>query len=93
MRRPIDLGSGRLMRLAGDSRSALRFLIFEHPGRDDGGSCIASGRLLARGQPRPDDGHAYWVLESEHPLTLSPSLVCPECGEHGFVRDGRWVPA
>ena len=33
-------------------------------------------------------------------LTLAPSILCtvgrtglPECGFHGFVRDGKWVPA
>lgn len=24
---------------------------------------------------------------------LSPSLLCLACGHHGFVRDGKWVPA
>lgn len=26
-------------------------------------------------------------------LTLSPSVVCPDCGLHGWVRDGAWQPA
>lgn len=26
-------------------------------------------------------------------LTLSPSLLCTACGHHGFVQQGRWVPA
>ncbi len=31
--------------------------------------------------------------DPEH-LTVEPSVVCPSgCGDHGFVRDGRWVPA
>lgn len=34
-----------------------------------------------------------WVLEQVEPLTLSPSLLCTQCGHHGFIRDGRWVPA
>jgi hypothetical protein len=33
-----------------------------------------------------------WQVESWDPLTLSPSLACG-CGDHGFVREGRWVPA
>jgi hypothetical protein len=33
-----------------------------------------------------------WQVESWEPLTLSPSLACG-CGDHGFVRDGRWVRA
>lgn len=33
-------------------------------------------------------------LVSEHPLTLEPSILCPiGCGDHGFVRDDRWIAA
>jgi hypothetical protein len=39
--------------------------------------------------PWPDG----WTVVSESPLTLSPSLLCPRCGHHGFIRDGKWVPA
>lgn len=34
-----------------------------------------------------------WSIDSEDPLTLSPSVLCTTCGHHGFIRDGRWVPA
>jgi hypothetical protein len=34
----------------------------------------------------------YWKVECWDPLTLSPSLKCA-CGDHGFVQQGRWVPA
>lgn len=34
----------------------------------------------------------YWTVESRDPLTLSPSLLC-HCGDHGFIREGRWVRA
>jgi hypothetical protein len=30
--------------------------------------------------------------DEEH-LTIAPSLLCRTCGNHGFIRDGRWVPA
>lgn len=33
-----------------------------------------------------------WQVESWDPITLSPSLLC-RCGDHGFVRNGTWVPA
>ena len=36
---------------------------------------------------------ATWTVECWDPLTLSPSLVCSNCGDHGFVRGGKWVPA
>lgn len=33
-----------------------------------------------------------WRVESLDPLTVSPSLLCT-AGHHGFIREGRWVPA
>jgi hypothetical protein len=39
-----------------------------------------------------EEGKHYWQVESWDPLTLSPSIKC-HCGDHGFVRQGRWVPA
>lgn len=33
-----------------------------------------------------------WQLISRDPLTLSPSFLC-HCGHHGWIREGRWVPA
>lgn len=33
-----------------------------------------------------------WTVESWEPLTLSPSVLC-SCGDHGFIRNGVWVPA
>lgn len=26
-------------------------------------------------------------------LTITPSILCPDCGTHGFVRNGRWEAA
>jgi hypothetical protein len=34
-----------------------------------------------------------WEVVSLVPLTLSPSLLCRTCGHHGFIREGKWVPA
>ena len=34
-----------------------------------------------------------WELESTDPLTVSPSVLCTACGDHGFIRDGKWVVA
>lgn len=47
---------------------------------------------------------AMWQIESWKPLTISPSLLCKapvyagdevvgECGDHGFIRQGRWERA
>lgn len=34
----------------------------------------------------------FWLVESWDPLTLSPSLLCA-CGDHGFIKNGKWVRA
>lgn len=41
-----------------------------------------------------------WELISLEPLHIEPSVLCrwpnpdgTECGDHGYVRDGRWVVA
>jgi len=33
------------------------------------------------------------TLVSEDPLHIEPSILCRACGDHGFIRDGRWQPA
>lgn len=34
-----------------------------------------------------------WTVESWEPLTVSPSLQCGSCPDHGFIRAGKWVRA
>lgn len=36
--------------------------------------------------------YVAWTIESLEPLTLSPSLLC-HCGDHGFIRGGKWARA
>lgn len=41
-------------------------------------------------------GEPHHRLVSEDPIHIEPSLLCLPgdlCGLHGFIRDGRWVPA
>jgi hypothetical protein len=38
-------------------------------------------------------GHGEWTLVAESPLHLEPSLRCTVCGDHGWIRDGKWVPS
>lgn len=34
-----------------------------------------------------------WDVSQKDPLTLSPSIMCRACGNHGFIRNGRWEKA
>ena len=59
---------------------------FEHRcDRGDRGTVICAPRLQLE-----DGGHR---ITSREPLTIEPSIHCPDCGTHGFIRNGRWVPA
>lgn len=31
-----------------------------------------------------------WQVLSWEPLTLSPSILCKRCGDHGFIENGKW---
>src|SRR6266403_2754391 len=33
-----------------------------------------------------------WDVISWDPLTISPSVLC-SCGDHDFIREGRWIHA
>src|SRR6266542_5551415 len=42
---------------------------------------------------RVPGGGQGWRVLSEDPLTLEPSILPPDCGCHGFIREGRWISA
>lgn len=64
--------------------------------RPDGALC--SGAVTFDFLPGPGP---RWQVQSLDPLTISPSVLCtwkdtpdgPVCGDHGFIREGRWVRA
>jgi len=88
---PLDLGGGHVLSRVVDNDGTLTGFVDDHPDARNpeqrcGGSVPLDGSRWA--QP----GRS-WQLVSEEPLTLSPSLLCSACGDHGFVREGRWVQA
>ena len=38
-------------------------------------------------------GPQGWTVQQREPLTISPSILCKQCGTHGFFREGKWVGA
>lgn len=58
-----------------------------------GGECKSAIHFDLPGAEHLADGGHRWTVESWEPLTVAPSLLCRRCGDHGFIRDGRWVPA
>lgn len=48
---------------------------------------------LRSGPPTGPFSAAAWLIESEVPISISPSLLCTACKVHGWLRNGDWVPA
>lgn len=49
------------------------------------------GEFLKCIAPTLAPGHT--VTRSGGQVTVAPSIACPDCGLHGFIREGRWTPA
>ncbi len=90
----IDLGEGHWITLSRyeDEISGLSDYHLTPEGKVCAGFIAFEGRAWARKFADGLAGHA-WKVECEDPLTLSPSLLCRACGDHGFIRNGRWVRA
>lgn len=90
--KPIDLGGGHVLQPVKHPDGGLNGFIEKHPRPDNGESCM--GVLIIK--PTKDDvtyNRPVWTMESEDPITLSPSIACRTCGAHGWIREGKWVDA
>lgn len=92
MSRRIELGHGHSIELRASHDDAARIVgaIVRHPSPD--GECERIGSYIGLDAER-NTPPATWTVESWEPLTLAPSLHCTHCGDHGFIRGGKWVPA
>ncbi len=85
----IDIGNGHSIQpitWPGDEKPS-GFSVF-HPNPDTGAECGCSVWI----NPQRRAG-TIWTVLSLEPLTLSPSVQCANCRDHGFIRDGYWIPA
>lgn len=58
---------------------------FEHRcDRGERGTIICAPALMI--------GNGHTIVQDD-PLTIEASILCPDCGTHGWVRNGRWVSA
>ncbi len=62
-----------------------------HKNPKDGSQCCGAINFESMRALVPD--RAIWQVQSLDPLTVSPSVLCMRCGDHGFIRNGRWVKA
>lgn len=92
----IDLGHGHFLSRLQNKAGKLVGFIDDHPhGREPGKTCAGSVPLENSTWAEPNRS---WRMTAGDPetlagLTLEPSLLCTVCGDHGFIREGRWVPA
>lgn len=89
----LDLGDGHTLTFSQyeGERSGAEVHHKKPDGSDCAGWIAFAGRAWAKSfQP---GAIATWEVLSEDPLTLSPSLLCRACGDHGFIREGRWLRA
>lgn len=66
--------------------------IIDHPHPQTGGRCSGSITLDTE-RARFMGEEPRWQVVSLDPLHVEPSVLCKTCGDHGFIRDGRWQPA
>ena len=64
-----------------------------HQRLDGGGECVGIVIFDLPDTGAMGYGDHTWKVESLEPLTISPSVLCRRCGDHGFIRNGRWEVA
>lgn len=76
-----------------DMPGVLRYaMTIYHPNMHDGQPCAGMVTFASQTQRKIEPNRQnVWQVESWEPLTISPSVLCL-CGDHGFIRDGRWLP-
>jgi hypothetical protein len=89
----LDLGHGVELKFTSWADHDRAGFIESHDRPDGQGRCEGGGMFDLPGVRDAFPERALWTVESWEPLTLSPSLLCRVCGNHGFVRSGIWVPA
>jgi hypothetical protein len=85
----IDLGDGHaveVLEFKGETSGADVY----HPGCKSPGFIPFTGKAYAN---EFKGAIETWELQFEDPLTVSPSILCRVCGDHGFIRSGRWERA
>jgi hypothetical protein len=90
-REPIDIGHGVSIEFTtwGDHDPA--GLIETHVCKD--GKPTPGGVMFdLPGVREAFPGRALWTVENLDPLTIHPSVMCSQCGHHGWIKAGRWEP-
>ena len=88
----VDLGHGMTVTILTDADSGDPLGVYWcHPDCPAGKN--PANWIPVDGDPWQAQLHHFWHLVSVEPLTLEPSLLCTVCKVHGYIREGRWIPA
>jgi hypothetical protein len=86
----VDIGDGHKIVFAEYEGEAAGVNVFHQ--KPDGAWCV--GWVSFNGSPWGKQfGNKGWEVLQREPLTLSPSIQCRACDDHGFIQNGRWVRA
>lgn len=89
----IDLGSDHKM-VFSEYDGQKRVGAEVHHKREDGQACVEWVPFEGRAWANSFKGAiATWRVEQDEPITISPSIACRVCGDHGFIKNGRWEKA
>jgi hypothetical protein len=79
--RRVYVGNGIAALFTDEPKTGASRIAIEHQcTRQRDGQTLLIAPFLQRGHQ----------LLSEEPLTVSPSILCADCGLHGFITDGTW---
>lgn len=90
----VDIGEGHSLQFLsyqGSPRVAVNIFHMNSKGEPCAGFAPFANRAWANSfEP---GAIATWDVQNDDPLTITPSILCRACGDHGYVTNGRWVKA
>jgi hypothetical protein len=91
----IDIGDNHSIHFTeykGDKHAGMNVKHLTPEGKECNGFISFTGGAWAKefeGHPT----HQSWEAQSFEPLTMTPSILCRVCGDHGFITNDKWVKA
>lgn len=83
----VDPGFTEVVELGGSDHAILFYpdgtAAFAH-------TCDRGARGVIRCSPLLQLERGGHVISQREPLTITPSILCGDCGTHGFVVNGAW---
>ena len=89
----LDLGDGHWLKWTEFHGVRCGGIIYHTDSKAEDGICCGSFWTDKSYNESSGTNHAIWSINGgDEKPTLSPSFLC-HCGDHGFIRDGKWVRA